>query len=130
MATRVTATWSQGLAFSLEVRGHKLISDLPPEKGGEDQGPTPPELLLAALAACSGMFAAMFAQREGISPEGITTVAEAETASSPMRLENFRVRVKFPHLPQEKQAKALAFMEGCLVGNTLKAKNQVEISLE
>lgn len=130
MAIQVTASWDQGLAFSLQVRGHKLRSDLPPDKGGADQGPTPPELLLAALAACSGMFAAMFANREGLSPEGITAVAEADAASSPMRLENFRVRVRFPHLPEDKRAKALAFMESCLVGNALKTQNQVQIELE
>ena len=127
--TRATATWKEGLAFTIKVRGHELTTDLPPAKGGKDLGPTPPELLLAALAACSGIFAKMFADREGLPAEGIEAVAEAETLQSPMRLGNFTVRVHIPGLPEEKRSKARAFVEGCLVGQTLKVANSVSLEL-
>lgn len=127
--TRVTASWKQGLAFQIKVRDHELTTDLPPEKGGEDLGPTPPELLLAALASCSGIFAKLFADREGISPGGIEVTVEADTLQSPLRLGNFRVRVRFPGLPEDKRAKAQAFVESCLVGQTLKAANPIELEL-
>src|SRR5687768_10472088 len=37
----------------LVVGGHHLIADEPADLGGTDTGPTPEELLLAALAACT-----------------------------------------------------------------------------
>lgn len=128
--TRATATWKEGLTFTIKVRGHELTTDLPPAKGGKDLGPTPPELLLAALASCSGIFAKMFADREGIPADGIEVTVEADTLQSPMRLGNFEVRVRIPGLPEEKRPKAQAFVESCLVGQTLKVANSISLKLE
>ena len=127
--TQAVATWKEGIAFTVKIRNHKLTSDLTPDKGGQDLGPTPPELLVGALAACSGIFAKMFADREGIPADGIEAVAEAETLQSPMRLGNFTVRVHIPGLLEEKRSKARAFVEGCLVGQTLKVANSVSLEL-
>lgn len=41
-----------GDRFELQVRGHRLLCDQPPGRGGTDQGPTPTELFVASLAAC------------------------------------------------------------------------------
>ena len=35
--------------------GHTITLDVPAEEGGENQGPTPMELLLMSLAGCTGM---------------------------------------------------------------------------
>lgn len=126
----IKAKHQEGMAFEVEIRGHKLTSDLTPDKGGKDLGPSPPELLLGALAACSGIFAAMFAQRNGLSPQGIEAEATAEMAQSPMRLNGFSVRVRFPGLPEELKEKAKAFIEACVVGNTLKNANSVVLEIE
>jgi len=128
--TVATASWKQGVAFTIRIRGHELLTDLPQEKGGQDLGPTPPELLLASLASCSGIFAKMFADREGIAADGIEVTVEAETLSAPTRLGNFRVRVTIPGLPEGKRAKAKAFVESCLVGQTLKVANSIDLELE
>jgi putative redox protein len=47
------------------VATHALVSDEPAEFGGADAGPSPTELLLAALAACETMTARMYALRKG-----------------------------------------------------------------
>ncbi len=130
MANQAKATYAGGISFDIEIRGHKLTADLPRDKGGNDRGPTPPELLVAALASCVGIFAAMFAQRNGLSPEGIEVEARAETAQSPMRLTDFSAVLRFPSLPAELKDKARAFIESCLVGNTLKRANPVSLEFE
>lgn len=127
--TVATASWKQGVAFTIKVRGHELVTDLPREKGGQDLGPTPPELLVASLASCSGIFAKLFADREGIPADGIEVTVEADSLSAPARLGNFRVKVRIPGLPEEKRAKARAFVEGCLVGQTLRVANTIELDL-
>jgi uncharacterized OsmC-like protein len=38
-----------GMSSSLNVRGHKIIADVPPEMGGDDRGPTPVDLLAGSL---------------------------------------------------------------------------------
>ena len=52
-------------AQTVTVGPHTLVSDEPPAFGGADAGPTPIELLLAALAACETMTARMYAARKG-----------------------------------------------------------------
>ena len=127
--TVVTANWKQGVAFTIGIREHELLTDLPREKGGQDLGPTPPELLLASLASCSGIFAKLFADREGIPTEGIEVTVEADTLQCPMRLGNFKVRMRIPGLPEGKRSKAQAFVESCLVGQTLKVANDIDLEL-
>jgi len=46
--------------FEAEARGHKIICDQPESNQGDDEGMTPPELLLASLATCSGYYAVQY----------------------------------------------------------------------
>jgi len=50
---RITVTHRHGQSFDVRVRGYALISDKPVTLGGDDEGPTPTELMVAGLAACA-----------------------------------------------------------------------------
>lgn len=52
------------LAHEIEIRDHRLVSDEPADKGGEDRGPTPQELLAGSLAACTAITVEMYARRK------------------------------------------------------------------
>lgn len=53
-----------GYTQSISVGPHLLHSDEPHEFGGNDDGPNPYELLLAALGACTSMTVRMYAERK------------------------------------------------------------------
>ncbi len=53
------------LTHQIEIRRHQLVADEPREKGGEDDGPDPQELLAASLASCTAITIEMYAKRKG-----------------------------------------------------------------
>jgi putative redox protein len=54
-----------GYLQQIRARHHALRSDEPSTAGGADGGPTPVELLLAALGACTATTLRMYAERKG-----------------------------------------------------------------
>jgi putative redox protein len=56
---------SQTFTHRVDIRNHHLTADEPAERGGEDDGPTPQELLAASLASCTAITMEMYARRKG-----------------------------------------------------------------
>jgi putative redox protein len=67
----VTVRSLDGLEHTIEARSHRLVADEPTEDGGTDGGPTPYELLLGALGACTAMTVRLYAERHGWPLEGV-----------------------------------------------------------
>ena len=63
MATVVVRS-SAGLRQEITAGRHALVADEPAAAGGEDAGPDPYALLLAALGACTAMTLKMYAARK------------------------------------------------------------------
>jgi putative redox protein len=43
------------MAFDVQLQGHRFLIDADRSSGGSDRGPRPKDLLLSALAGCTGM---------------------------------------------------------------------------
>lgn len=51
MARDVTATWRRKSQVDVAIGPHALTIDEPLDRGGDDRGPTPVDLLLASLVS-------------------------------------------------------------------------------
>ena len=62
---RVRVREVEHLTQRILAGGHVLVADEPAASGGQDAGPTPYDLLLAALGACTSMTLRLYADKKG-----------------------------------------------------------------
>jgi len=117
------ATGNGRFETSLELTGGRLIADEPVEVGGGDAGPTPYELMSAALAACTSMTIRLYAERRGWSlPPFAVAVAHAvvpgPAGAPPRDLFERRLTLEGP-LDPERRAKLLEIAAKCPIHRSL-----------
>jgi putative redox protein len=68
----VSAKSLKGYQIEIDTGSHQFIIDEPASKGGDDAGPNPNDILLAALAGCKAITVQMYARRKGWPLEGVS----------------------------------------------------------
>jgi len=117
--------------FEMKTRGHSLVSDQPTDKGGFDEGMTPPELMLASLGSCAGYYAVDYLKRQNIVVDGTKVRVTAEKAKNPARLDDFKIEVEVPVGLTEEHAKGLEdAVNRCLIHNTLTHPPKIALAIK
>ena len=125
----VTESDARPFGQRISVGGHDLAADEPAAIGGADSGPTPYDLLLAGLGACTSITVRMYAERKGW-PLRLVTVrlrhrrihaidcVGCETQTG--RLDHIERELQFDgELTGEQRARLLDIAERCPVHRTL-----------
>lgn len=79
MQARIIWTGKRGFIGETDS-GHKVKMDLAVEKGGENTGPPPMQLLLIALGGCTGIDVASILEKKRVRLESMEIKLEAEQA--------------------------------------------------
>ena len=119
---RATAQQRENLRHDIRVRSHTLTADEPKDHGGDDNGPSPQELLAASLAACTAITMEMYARRKGWDVAGMTVDCEYSPATRgcPTR---FGLVMKLPaHLSEEQVERLQVIAAKCPVHRTLEGE--------
>ena len=67
----IARTGKTGFRTEIIANGHRLVADEPIPVGGANSGPTPYDLLVSALGACTGMTIRMYADRKKLPLDSI-----------------------------------------------------------
>lgn len=123
---RIVARRVEGYAHDVEVDGHTVRVDEPPEAGGEGTGPRPTQLLGASLAGCIAITVEMYAQRKGwdVGPVEVDVEMSYE---GPVPT-HFEVGLKLPgHLDEEQKRRLLVIATKCPVHKVLAGEAKVNV---
>jgi putative redox protein len=121
-AMRATARQREKFKHDVKAGTHTLTVDEPEDSGGEDAGPSPQELLAAALASCTAVTMEMYAQRKGWDVSGMLVDCRYTPAERgcPTR---FDILMKMPaHLDEEQIERLQAIAAKCPVHRTLEGE--------
>ncbi len=115
----VKAGWVEGavLAAHIEVGPHQLRADEPEEKGGGDTGPSPHQILLSSLGACTSLTVRLYAHRKGWPLTNATVRLTAQHQDGRYVI-NREVRFEGP-LDLDQRARLMEIADRCPVHRTL-----------
>jgi putative redox protein len=139
MTVPVVVRNSGSFRSEIEAGPHHFIADEPASAGGTGQGPTPYDLLSAALGACTSMTLHFYAKREGIPLTGVeVTIGNdrmyakdcADCLTTSGFIHRFDVKLKLDgDLTPEQREKLLSIARRCPVYKTLTSEIRIEESL-
>jgi putative redox protein len=129
----VNMSWFDELAFEADMDGHRVVIDASSESGGNDLGPRPKQLMLTALAGCTGIDVMMILKKMKIIPDAFNVIVEADvTDESPRHYTKIKVIYSFKgkNLPIDKLERAVKLSEEKYCGVTAGYKKAMEMKSE
>ncbi|MHA1597222.1 MAG: OsmC family protein, partial [Alphaproteobacteria bacterium] len=128
---------------SILVNGrHTLFADEPQSVGGDDSGPSPYDLLLAGLGACTSMTLRMYAEHKGIALDKVSVSLKhakvhaedcqaCETDADHAKLDSIEREIEIiGDLDEKTRQRLLEIADKCPVHRTLHSEIRIDSRLK
>ena len=121
------------MALGVKLDGHTFYIDAAPEVGGENRGPKPKSLMLAALAGCTGMDIASMLRKMRVPFEDLKVEVTGElTETHPKHFESMHIKyiLKGKDLNREKIDMAIQLSQDKYCGVSYTYRESMKITHE
>jgi putative redox protein len=122
VSLRAVARKRERYTHDVKAGRHTVTVDEPSSQGGQDMGPSPQELLAAALASCTAVTMEMYADRKGWNVDGL----EVDCRYTPPQRgcpTRFEMIMRMPaHLSEEQVERLQVIAAKCPVHRTLEGE--------
>ena len=135
----VVRTGDVKFTTEIKTRDHSLVADEPVDKGGQNEGPTAYDLLLAALGSCTSITLRMYAEHKQWDLGEITVRLRHEKIHAEDcrdcekktgRIDRIEREIDFTgDLTEEQRTRLLYIADRCPVHKTLKEEIVIATSL-
>jgi uncharacterized OsmC-like protein len=120
-----------GIGFEVKSRQHSLRIDLSKEKGGKDEGMNPPEVFMASLGSCVGVYCVRYCQNAKLDSSGMSIKLSWKLSDDKTKIANIDIVMSLPKAELGKRSGAvLEAAKHCLIHNTIMVSPEINISFE
>ncbi len=129
----VNTKWVKNMSFESEINGFKIVVDADPSVGGENKGPRPKPLMLAALGGCTGMDVISILNKMRVEVDSFNVKVEGDlTDEFPKHFYKMHVIYEFSgkDLPMDKLQKAVSLSEERYCGVSAVYRKTMEMTSE
>ncbi|HOP06377.1 MAG TPA: OsmC family protein [candidate division Zixibacteria bacterium] len=133
---QIKMNWAGGIKFEgVNIFGHKIITDGAKSAGGDESGFKPTELLLYAVAGCTGIDIVRILEKQRQKLESLeieVTAHQNEDYPKPFHTIEIKYLAKGDNLDKKKLAKAIELSESkyCVISQTIQSPAEVKTSFE
>ena len=133
MKETVNVSFKEKMCFEAEVNGHKIIIDANEKVGGENRGPRPKPLMLAALGGCTAMDVVSILRKMRVNFETVNVKVDGElTEEHPKHFYKIHITYEFTgkEMPLGKLEKAVNLSQDRYCGVSYSYMKAMEITHE
>ncbi|MFZ4582266.1 MAG: OsmC family protein [Paludibacter sp.] len=129
----VKTQWKSNITFQADINGHKINMDAPVAGGGNDIGPSPKKLMLAALSGCTGMDVVTMLKKMRVDFDDLSIEVQGDVADEhPKHYTQMHVIYTFTgkDLPMDKLEKVVKMSEETYCGVGALYRKAIKVSSE
>lgn len=105
-----------------------VMTDQPPQGGGEGSAPTPFALFLASLGTCAGIYVLGFCQQRGLATEGIRILQRMGFNPATGKLDRVDLDIQLPAgFPEKYQEALIRAASQCAVKKQLENPPAIQV---